>query len=205
MSKIGEMTPTTYLAELKGAVDAQSFHKLVLGMVYDDSDDLEEALDALIEEAEEAGDDEEFAEASDAFRKASVMAWAQGDNRMVENFAVQALYYGTLTGFDALVENYATVWAMWAHMLPKLKKRERARLQDCARFGRSFQLGLRERDEQDQRVSAAVALLMPTFDSIGALNLRAIDDKKADLTDDIASLWDEVGQLIAQIEASSEE
>jgi len=112
----------------------------------------------------------------------------------------QALYYGTLTAFDVLMENYATVWAMWAHMLPKLKARDRARLQDFARFRRSFELGMREREASDSHVNAAVSLLAPTFDKMGALNVKAINDKKADLTAETAALWDEVGQLIKEIE-----
>lgn len=203
MSITGEMTPTAYFAALKEAAGPQACQELVLGTTYTDADALDEAYEALINAAEEAGDDEAYAQAAEAFREVSVLAWAQDDNRLIENFSTQALYYGTLAGFDMLLENYATVWAMWAHMLPGLKSRERARLQDFARFRRSFELGLRKREDQDQRVNAAVSLLAPTFDTMGALNVRAINDRKADLTDDTAALWDEVGQLIAQIETSA--
>lgn len=203
MSTVKEMTPTAYFAALKEAADPQAYQELVLGTAYDDRDALNEAYEALVEEAEEAGDDEEFEQAAEAFRKVSVLAWAQGDNRLTENFSIQALYYGTLANFDTLLENYATVWAMWAHMLPGLKARDRARLQDFARFRRSFELGLRERQETEQRFNATVSLLAPTFDSVGTLNSRAIDDRKADLTTDTGALWDEVGQLINRIETSS--
>ena len=110
--------------------------------------------------------------------------------------------YGALAGLDVLLENYTTVWTMWAHMLPELQARERARLQDFARFGRSFQLGLRKRDGSDQRVTAAVSLLAPTFDQMGKLNLKKINDRKADLTDETAALWDEVNELLTRIETS---
>lgn len=203
MTMTGEMTPTAYLAALKEAEDATGFQKLVLGTVYDDVDALEETYEELIEEAEEAGDDDEFAQAAESFRKVSVLAWARDDNRMVENFAIQALYYGTLNTFDSLLENYTTVWAMWAHILPRLSPRDRARLQDFARFTRSFQLGLRELEEDDQRVTAAVSLLFPTFERLGELNVKKIDDRRADIDDETEALWDEVGQLLMQIEESS--
>ncbi len=91
---------------------------------------------------------------------------------------------------------------MWAHMLPKLKARDRARLQDFARFRRSFDLGMREREVQDSHVTAAAALLAPTFDALGKLNLKAINDRKADLEAEMPPLWDEVGRLVAQIEST---
>lgn len=203
MSTTGERTPTAFLASLKEAHDAQAFQQLVLGMAYEDAGALEQAYEALVEEAEQAGDNEAFPQAAEAFRKLAAMAWTRDDNRMVENFSTQALYYGTLVDFDTLLQNYATAWAIWAHLLSTLKPRDRARLQDFARFGRSFQLGLREREEPDQRVGAAVSLLAPTFESLGALNLKKIDDRKADLTDDTATLWDEVSNLVAQLAASA--
>jgi hypothetical protein len=43
-------------------------------------------------------------------------------------------------------------------------------------------------------------LLAPTFDKIGALNIKALNDKKADITPEIAALWNEVGQLIKEIQ-----
>jgi len=202
MTMIGEKTPTAYLDILKEAADPQSYQELVLGTVYADKDALDEAHEALVEEGEEAGDDEEYEDAAEAFRKISVLAWAQGNNRLIENFSIQALYYGALAGFDVLLENYTTVWTMWAHMLPELKTHERARLQDFARFGRSFQFGLRERDEPDQRITAAVSLLAPTFDQMGKLNIKKINDRKADLTDETVALWDEVNELLTQIETS---
>jgi len=197
------MTPTAHLAALKSASDAAGFQRLALETVYEDAATLEEAYEALVEAAEEAADDEEFAPAAAAFRKLSVMAWARDDNRMVENFATQALYYGTIVGFDVLLQNHITVWSMWAHMLPSLKARDRARLQDFARFKRSFDLGLRKREEPDNRVNAAAALLAPTFEKLGDLNLRMIEDRKAEIDDETAALWDEVTQLLAQIESSS--
>lgn len=200
MSTTEVKTPTEYFATLKAAIGAETYQEMVLGAVYDNADVLEEAYEALLEEAEEAGDDEEFALAADSFRKLSVMAWAQDDSRMVENFSIQALYYGVTVNFDILLKNYSTTWSMWAHLLPKLKPRERARLQDFARFNRSFQLGLRKREDSDERLVAAVSLLAPTFDNLGELNLRKIDDRRADITDDTAALWGEVEQLLAQIE-----
>ncbi|MFQ5409322.1 MAG: hypothetical protein ACE5FI_12995 [Anaerolineales bacterium] len=200
MSATEEMTPTAHLAALKEAPEAGAFQKLVTGMEYDDSD---EAYEALVEQAEEAGDDEEFPEAAKAFRDLSVLAWVRSDNRMMENFAIQALYYGTIVGFDTLLGNFTAVWAMWAHVLPTLKPGDRARLQNFARFGRSFQLGLRKREETDDRVNAAVTLLAPTFESLGELNLKKIADRKVDITADTATLWDEVNKLLAQIETST--
>lgn len=200
MATTKEMSHTEYFATLKAAADPSAMQTLVLGSVYADKDALDQAHEALLAEAEEAGDNKDYAPAAEAFRKDSVLTWAQDDNRMVENVSTQALYYGTLTAFDVLMENYATVWAMWAHMLPKLKARDRARLQDFARFRRSFELGMREREASDSHVNAAVSLLAPTFDKMGALNVKAINDKKADLTVETAALWDEVGQLIKEIE-----
>jgi len=200
MATTKEMSHTEYFATLKAAADPSAMQTLVLGSAYADKDALDQAHEALLAEAEEAGDNKDYAPAAEAFRKDSVLTWAQDDNRMVENVSTQALYYGTLTAFDVLMENYATVWAMWAHMLPKLKARDRARLQDFARFRRSFELGMREREASDSHVNAAVSLLAPTFDKMGALNVKAINDKKADLTVETAALWDEVGQLIKEIE-----
>jgi len=200
MATTKEMSHTEYFATLKAAADPSAMQTLVLGSAYADKDALDQAHEALLAEAEEAGDNKDYAPAAEAFRKDSVLTWAQDDNRMIENVSTQALYYGTLTAFDVLMENYATVWAMWAHMLPKLKARDRARLQDFARFRRSFELGMREREASDSHVNAAVSLLAPTFDKMGALNVKAINDKKADLTVETAALWDEVGQLIKEIE-----
>ncbi len=197
-----EKSHTEYFSALKAAADASAMQELVLGTVHA-GDELAETHEALLNQAEEAGDDKENAQAAEAFRKDAVLSWAMDDNRMVENLSTQALYYGTLTGFDALLENYATAWAMWAHLLPGLKARDRARLQDFARFRRSFELGMRERDENDAHVNAAVSLLAPTFDSLGALNVKAINDKKADLTTDLAGLWDEVSKLIGEIETTA--
>lgn len=202
MSAIGKMTPATYLASLKEARDPQSFQEAVLGVTYTEGEALDEAHEALIDEGEEAGDFEEHARAAEAFCKATVLAWAQDDSRLIENFSIQALYYGTLAGLDALIENYSTVWAIWAHLLPNLKPRERMRLQDFARFRRSLQLGLRERDETDERLNATVSLLASTFESMGALNVKAIDDRTLDLTDDIVILWEEASQLLAQVKTS---
>jgi hypothetical protein len=196
-----EKSHTEYFAALKGAGDAQAMQQVVLGTTHD-ADALNETHEALLAEAEEAGDNKEYAPAAEAFRKDAVLAWALDDNRMIENISTQALYYGTLSGFDTLLENYATAWAMWAHMLPKLKARDRARLQDFARFRRSFELGMREREESDPHVHAAVSLLAPTFDAMGTLNVKALNDKKADITAETAALWDEVGKLIGEIEAS---
>ncbi len=203
MSDTKEMTPSAYFATLKDTSDSQALQELILGTVVTDAEALEEAHEALVTEAEEAGDDEDYAKAAEAFIKVSVLAWEQGDNRLIENFTTQALYYGTLNGFDSLVENYLTVWSMWAHMLPKLKPRDRARLQDFARFRRSFELGLRKVQGDDERIGTALTLLVPTFDTMGALNLKGIDDRKADLTEETSALWDEVGGLISQIESSA--
>lgn len=200
MATTKEMSHAEYFAALKAAADPSAMQTLVLGSIYADKDALDQAHEALLAEAEEAGDNKDYAPAAEAFRKDSVLTWAQDDNRMVENVSTQALYYGTLTSFDTLMENYTTVWAMWAHMLPKLKPRDRARLQDFARFRRSFDLGVREREASDSHISAAVTLLAPTFDKMGALNVKAINDKKADLTAETAVLWDEVSQLIKEIE-----
>jgi len=203
MSETKEKTPSAYFATLKETSDSQALQELILGTVITDAEALEEAHEALVTEAEEAGDDEDYAKAADAFIKVSVLAWEQGDNRLIENFTTQALYYGTLNGFDSLVENFSTVWSMWAHMLPKLKPRDRARLQDFARFRRSFELGLRKVQGDDKRIGTALTLLVPTFDTMGALNLKGIDDRKADLTEETSALWDEVGGLISQIESSA--
>src|SRR5581483_6103084 len=120
--------------------------------------------------------------AAEAFRKESALAAMLDDNRMVESVSTQALYYGALSSFETLMDNYSTVWTMWAHMLPKLKPRDRARLGDFARFRRSFELGLREREVDDSHINAAVSLLAPTFDTLGVLNVKAMSDKKADIT-----------------------
>ena len=200
MATTKEMSHTEYFAALKAAADPTAMQTLVLGSAYADKGALDQAHEALLVEAEEAGDNKDYAPAAEAFRKDSALTWAQDDNRMIENVSTQALYYGTLTGFDMLMENYATVWAMWAHMLPQLKARDRARLQDFARFRRSFELGTRERADSDAHINAAVSLLAPTFDKIGALNVKALNDKKADITPEIAALWNEVGQLIKEIQ-----
>ncbi len=197
-----EKTHAEYFAALQAAADPNAMQELVLGSAHADKEALAEAHEALLARAEEAGDDKEFAPAAERFRNDSVLAWALDDNRMVENVSTQALYYGTLASFDTLLENYATVWAMWAHMLPKLKQRDRARLQDFARFRRSFELGVREREESDPHLNAAAGLLAPTFDALGALNVKALNDKKADVTDETAAQWDEVAKLIKQIEDS---
>lgn len=197
-----EKTHAEYFAALQAAADPKAMQELVLGSAHADKEALAEAHEALLAQAEEAGDDKEYAPAAEDFRNDSVLAWALDDNRMVENVSTQALYYGTLASFDTLLENYATVWAMWAHMLPKLKQRDRARLQDFARFRRSFELGVREREESDPHVNAAAALLAPTFDALGALNVKALNDKKADVTDETAAQWNEVAKLIKQIEDS---
>jgi len=197
-----EKSHTEYFAAIKAAADPAAMQQQVLGSVYPDNEALNEAHEALLAQAEEAGDEKENASAAEGFRKDSVLTWALDDNRMVENISTQALYYGTLASFDTLLENYATVWAMWAHMLPKLKQRDRARLQDFARFRRSFELGMREREESDAHVNAAVSLLAPTFDALGALNVKALNDKKADVTAETNALWDEVGALVKQIEDS---
>lgn len=203
MATTKEKSYTEYFAALKGAADPKAMQQLVLGSVYDDADALTQAHEALLSQAEEAGDDKDFAPAAEAFRKDSVLTWGLDDNRMIENVSTQALYYGTLTGFNVLLENFATVWAMWAHMLPLLKSRDRARLQDFARFRRSFELGVREREESDPRLTAAAGMLAPTFDKLGALNVKAINDKKADIAADTAALWDEVAKLIGEIEATA--
>lgn len=204
MSSTKEMSLTEYFTAVKEAADPEACQQLVLGTVYnDDEKGLEETYEALIEEAEEAGDFEDFDTAAKAFRALTVLAWAQNDSRMIENFATQALYYGTLVDLDTLLENYTTVWGIWAHLLPNLRPRERMRLQDFARFRRSFQLGLRERDESDERMTAAVSLLAPTFDSMGAINLKGIEDRSADLSEDAATLWDETDELIEEIVSSS--
>jgi hypothetical protein len=197
-----EKSHVEYFATLRAAADPNAMQELVLGSAHADNTALSEAYEAQLAQAEEAGDDKEYAPAAEGFRQVAVLAWALDDNRMMENLATQALYYGTLTSFDALLENYATAWAMWAHVLPKLKQRDRARLQNFARFRRSFELGMRERDESDPHVNAAVSLLAPTFDSLGALNLKALNDKKADVTNETAALWDETAKLIQQIEES---
>ena len=197
-----EKSHTEYFAALKAAADPNAMQELVLGSAHADHAALTEAHEALLAQAEEAGDDKNYAPAAEGFRNDSVLAWALDDNRMVENVSTQALYYGTLASFDTLLENYATVWAMWAHMLPKLKQRDRARLQDFARFPRSFELGMREREESDSHVNAAVSLLVPTLDALGALNVKALNDKKADITDETAAQWGEVAKLIQQIEES---
>jgi hypothetical protein len=202
MASTKEMSHTDYLAALKEAADPKAMQRFVLGMEYLDKDALEEAQESLLNEAEEAGDNKDFAPAAAAFRRLSVMAWGLDDNRMIENVGTQALYYGTLAGFDTLLENYATVWAMWAHMLPKLKPRDRARLQDFARFRRSFDLGMREREENDAHINAAVSLLAPTFDQLGKLNLRANNDRKVDLAPEMPALWDEASKLLVQIESA---
>jgi hypothetical protein len=196
-----EKSHTEYFAALQGAGDAQAMQLLVLETSHS-GDALTEAHEALLAEAEEAGDNKDYAPAAEAFRKDAVLAWGLDDNRMIENLSTQALYYGTLTGFDALLENYSTTWAMWAHMLPKLKARDRARLQDFARFRRSFELGVREREESDSHINAAVSLLAPTFDKMGQLNLKALNEKKADITEETAALWGEVSKLIGEIETS---
>lgn len=202
MATTKEMTHTAYFAALKAAADPKAMQELVLGSALADAGALTEAHEAKLAEAEEAGDNKDYAPAAEAFRKDSVLAWALDDNRMIENVSTQALYYGTLTGFDGLMENFATVWAMWAHMLPLLKSRDRVRLQDFARFRRSFELGVREREASDPHLNAAAGMLAPTFDKIGALNVKAINEKKADIAADTAALWDEVAKLIGEIEAT---
>ncbi|MBI3764276.1 MAG: hypothetical protein HY260_20740 [Chloroflexi bacterium] len=202
MATTKEMTHSAYFAALKAAAEPADMQELVLGAAPVSGDALNEAHEATLAAAEEAGDNKDFTPAAEAFRKDAALTWGLDDNRMIENVSTQALYYGTLTGFDVLMENYATVWAMWAHMLPKLKSRDRARLQDFARFRRSFELGVREREESDPQLNAAAGMLAPTFDKMGALNVKALNDKKADITADTAALWDEVAKLIGEIEAT---
>ncbi len=197
-----EKTITEFFAELKKAAEPNEMQQLILGTVYADKEALNTAHEAALAEAEEAGDNKDFAPAADAFRKDSVLALGLDDNRMIENVSTQALYYGTLTNFDVLLENFATVWAMWAHLMPKIKPRDRARLQGFERFRRSFELGVREREQEDSHINAAAALLAPTFDKMGALNVRAMNDKKVDVTAETAELWDEVGKLLNQIETT---
>jgi len=203
MAATQEKTYTEYFAELKQASGPDAMQQLVLGSVYADKDALNAAHEALLAEAEEAGDNRDYLPAADAFRKDSVMAWTLDDNRMIENVSTQALYYGALTDFGTLIRNYSSVWAMWAHMLPKLKPRDRARLGDFARFRRSFELGLREREADDRRISAAVSLLAPTFDALGALNIKAINDKNADVTEATGQLWEDTARLLQEIEKSA--
>lgn len=189
-----------YFASLKDANDPKSMQEIVLGSAYQETDALSEAFQIAISNAEDAGDNNAFALASEVFRKGAVLAWALEDSRMVETLSTQALYYCTLTDFETLIKNSATAWSLLAHMLPGLKPGERSRLQDFARFRRSFELGLRIREKKDKRINAAIALIVPTFDKLGAINLKGIDDSKQDLTDEVSALWDEVSELMEQFE-----
>lgn len=199
--KTTDKTFVDYFAALKSAADPKAMQEVVLGSTQGEQA-LRETFEALVSEAEEAGDNIEFEPAAQAFRKSAVLAWALGDDRMVENLSAQALYYGALSDLETLLENFAVTWALMAHRLPRMKPRERSRLQDFARFRRSLELGLRARKEEDQRLSAAVTLLIPAFEKLGAGNLKAMEDKKLDLTAETGELWDEVSRLIGQIEKS---
>ncbi len=192
-----------YFADLKAAGDGAALQQLVIGAALSGREALDQAHEALLKEAEEAGDNKQYAPAAEAFRKELALSWSLDDNRLLESASTQALYYGALTELGQLVDNFATVWALWAHVLPRLKARDRARLQDFARFARSIDLGLREREKSDAHVSAAVTLLVPTFEKLGALNMQALDNKNADLTGTLTKLWEEVGQLIGQIETAA--
>ncbi len=167
-----------YFASLKDANDPKSMQEIVLGSAYQETDALSEAFQNEISNAEDAGDNNEFALASEAFRKGAVLAWALEDSRMVETLGTQALYYCTLTDFETLIKNSATVWSMLAHMLPGLKPGERSRLQDFARFRRSFELGLRLRKKKDKRINAAISLIAPAFDNLGSISLKGMVGSK---------------------------
>lgn len=189
-----------YFASLKDANDPNAMQEIVLGSAIVEADTLSEACQSAISEAEGAGDENEFASASEAFRNGAVLAWALDDCRMIETLSTQALYYGTLTDVETLIKNSATAWSIQAHMLPGLNPRERARLQEFARFRRSFELGLRLREEEDKRISAAIALLAPAFDKLGAINLKGIEDSKRDLSEEVNVLWDELAALMEQFD-----
>lgn len=197
MATAKETDHTEYFAALKEATDPDAMQEIVMGSSLSDKDEVMELYESLLVEAEDASDAKNYPPAAEGFRKESVLAWALNDSRLVESVSTQALYYGTLTGYDAMLKNFATVWAIWAHVLPQLKPKERARLGDFARFSRSFQLGMREADAD--RVGDAVVRLAPAFARMGELNLKAIEDKKLDFTDDLQAMWDDVSKLIDEL------
>ncbi len=202
MATNAQMSHTKYLTALRAAKDCKALQQLALGSPVSNQDALDQAHEALLKEAEEAGDNKQYAPAAKAFRKDLALAWAMDDNRLLENVSAQALYYGALTDLDTLLENCLTVWAVWAHIVPGLKARDRARLQDLARFRTSLDLGVRERENGDSHISAAVSLLAPTFEKIGALNVRALDDKSANLDKAMVDLWEDLAKLVKQIDTS---
>jgi hypothetical protein len=190
---------TGLFADLRAANDPSAMQMVMLGATLS-GDELRNKFEDLLTEAEDAGDEEQYSHAADGFRTNAVLAWALRDARTIESLSAQALYYGTLTDLEGLLKNYATTWSILAHLLPEIKSSERARLQDFARFRRSFELGLRARKERNERISAAVSLLAPTFDHLGAVNMDAIEDKGLDVEGKIKPLWDDVSKLIEKIE-----
>ena len=190
------------LTALREAARPEAMQEAVIGQIYTDKAELEGMFDSLRDEAEEAGDSHEFTKAADCYCKDMVLAWTLNDNRMAESCATQALYYGAMGDLSTLIKTFMTTWAVWAHLVSCLDKRERARLQDFARFRRSLELALRHREDKDKRVEAAASLLASTFDKLGELNLKVAGANQEKAPGGMDALWDEVAGLLEKIEAS---
>jgi hypothetical protein len=131
-----------------------------------------------------------------------ILAWTLNDNRMTESCATQALYYGAMGDMSTLMSAFVPTWAVWAHLVSCLDKRDRARLQDFARFRRSLEIAVRHREAKDERVEAAASLLAGAFDKLGVFNLKAAEASVEKAPGAMDALWDEVAGLLDRIEGS---
>jgi hypothetical protein len=190
------------LAALRQASRPEPMQEAVIGKVLTEKADVEGMFESLRDEAEEAGDSSEFAKAAESYCKDMILAWTLNDNRMTESCATQALYYGAMGDMSTLIDAFIPTWAVWAHLVSCLDKRDRARLQDFARFRRSLEIALRHREERDERVVAAAALLADAFDKLGEFNLKAAGASMEKAPGAMDALWDEVAGVLDRIEGS---
>jgi hypothetical protein len=190
------------LAALKQASRPEPMQEAVIGEILTDKADLERMFESLRDEAEEAGDSHEFAKAAQSYCIDMILAWTLNDNRMTESCATQALYYGAMGDMGTLVDAFVPTWAVWAHLVSCLDKRDRARLQDFARFRRSLEIAVRHREDKDERIAAAASLLAGAFDKLGEFNLKAAGGSMEKAPGAMDALWDEVAGLLDRIEGS---